>query len=149
MPCVTATSDFCRSTIESSTTINTNLNPGALNVGVNVSGGSLAFSTTQNLPSLAISSGQVSLLPHGGRIGREYGLGRKRTDLYIEWPVSEEQGFLGEVQRIVLELKLWKKGSLDAVLAEGQITTDADAATVLTRYEPCRRARSAALAVAA
>ena len=36
-----------------------------------------------------------------------------------------------------------------AVLAEGQITTDADAATVLTRYEPCRRARSAALAVAA
>ena len=36
-----------------------------------------------------------------------------------------------------------------AVLAEGQITTDADAATVLTRYEPCRRAWSAALAVAA
>jgi len=36
-----------------------------------------------------------------------------------------------------------------AVLAEGQITTDTDAATVLTRYEPCRRARSAALAVAA
>jgi len=36
-----------------------------------------------------------------------------------------------------------------AVLAEGQITTDADAATILTRYEPCRRARSAALAVAA
>ena len=36
-----------------------------------------------------------------------------------------------------------------AVLAEGQITTDADVATVLTRYEPCRRARSSALAVAA
>ncbi len=36
-----------------------------------------------------------------------------------------------------------------AVLAEGRITTDADAATVLTRYEPCRRARAAALAVAA
>jgi energy-coupling factor transporter ATP-binding protein EcfA2 len=35
-----------------------------------------------------------------------------------------------------------------AVLAEGQISTGADA-TVLTRYEPCRRARSAALAVAA
>ena len=36
-----------------------------------------------------------------------------------------------------------------AVLAEGRITTDTDAATVLARYEPCRRARSATLAVAA
>ncbi|WP_040839594.1 hypothetical protein [Thiothrix nivea] len=25
----------------------------------------------------------------GGRINREYGLGRKRTDPYIEWPVDE------------------------------------------------------------
>ena len=36
-----------------------------------------------------------------------------------------------------------------AVLAGGQITTGTDAATVLTRYEPCRRARSVVLAVAA
>ena len=42
----------------------------------------------------------------GGRITREYGLGRKRTDLYIEWPLDEQAGFHGEVQKIVLELKI-------------------------------------------
>jgi hypothetical protein len=47
----------------------------------------------------------------GGRINREYGLGRKRTDLFIEWPVDEEKGFYGEVQRIVIELKLLKSNS--------------------------------------
>jgi hypothetical protein len=41
----------------------------------------------------------------GGRINREYALGRKRTDLIIEWPTSE-QGFYGNVQRIVIELKI-------------------------------------------
>jgi hypothetical protein len=28
----------------------------------------------------------------GGHLNREYGLGRKPTDLFIEWPVSEEDG---------------------------------------------------------
>ena len=74
-------------------------------------------------PQLLMQAFLQRIVNGGGRIGREYGLGRKRTDLYIEWPVSEEQGFFGEVQRIVLELKLWKKGSLDAVLAEGQPQT--------------------------
>jgi hypothetical protein len=45
----------------------------------------------------------------GGRISREYGLGWKRTDLFVEWPVDEAQGFNGTVQRIVIELKLVKK----------------------------------------
>ena len=52
----------------------------------------------------------------GGRINREYGLGLKRTDLFIEWPIDEAQGFYGPVQRIVIELKLFKKGSAEAVL---------------------------------
>jgi hypothetical protein len=38
--------------------------------------------------------------------------------LYIEWPLDEQQGYYGEVQRIVLELKLLHK-SLEATLAEG------------------------------
>ncbi|MEL6711207.1 MAG: ATP-binding protein, partial [Pseudomonadota bacterium] len=42
----------------------------------------------------------------GGRITREYGLGRRRTDLYLEWPVDRVAGWQGEIQRIVLELKL-------------------------------------------
>jgi hypothetical protein len=54
----------------------------------------------------------------GGRINREYGLGLKRTDLFIEWPIDEAQGFYGPVQRIVIELKLFKKGSADAVLKD-------------------------------
>jgi AAA-like domain len=74
-------------------------------------------------PQLLLQAFLQRIVNGGGRISREYGLGRKRTDLYIEWPVNEEHGFLGEVQRIVLELKLWKKGSLDAVLAEGQPQT--------------------------
>ncbi|WP_245536591.1 hypothetical protein [Thiothrix nivea] len=31
----------------------------------------------------------------GGRISREYGLGRRRTDLFLEWPVSEADGYHG------------------------------------------------------
>ena len=44
-----------------------------------------------------------------GRITREYGLGRKRTDLFIEWPLKKGD-FSGEVQRVVLELKLQRPG---------------------------------------
>jgi AAA-like domain len=81
------------------------------------------FSFKEAGPQLLLQAFLQRIVNGGGRISREYGLGRKRTDLYIEWPVNEEHGFLGEVQRIVLELKLWKKGSLDAVLAEGQPQT--------------------------
>ena len=77
----------------------------------------------------------------GGRISREYGLGRRRTDLAIEWPLQrlpvsseKESGVEGEpnwhgpIQRIVIELKLLR-GSLDSVLAQGleQTATYADA----------------------
>jgi hypothetical protein len=48
----------------------------------------------------------------GGDIRREYGLGRKRTDLLITWPHA------AGVQRIVLELKL-ARATPDKVIAEG------------------------------
>ncbi len=54
----------------------------------------------------------------GGRIDREYGLGRRRTDLLVQWPLDESQGFHGPVQRVVIELKILHK-SLDATIAEG------------------------------
>jgi len=67
----------------------------------------------------------------GGRISREYGLGRRRTDLAIEWPLqrlppSSESGAEGEgesdwhgsIQRIVIELKLLR-GSLESVIKKG------------------------------
>lgn len=54
----------------------------------------------------------------GGRINREYGLGRRRTDLLIEWPLDQQVGFFGDTQRIVLELKILHK-SKQATLQEG------------------------------
>ncbi|MDJ0703487.1 MAG: hypothetical protein QNJ46_09425 [Leptolyngbyaceae cyanobacterium MO_188.B28] len=69
-------------------------------------------------PQLLLQAFLQRILNGGGRLTREYGLGRKRTDLFIEWPLDEAQGFLGPVQRIVLELKILHK-SRQAALAEG------------------------------
>jgi hypothetical protein len=48
----------------------------------------------------------------GGRVEREYGLGRRRTDLLIIWR------YAGGVQRVVIELKIVQR-SLAQTLAEG------------------------------
>lgn len=76
-------------------------------------------------PQLLMQAFLQRIVNGGGRISREYGLGRRRTDLFLEWPLDEAQGYLGPVQRVVIELKLWKKGSLDAVIDEG-LTQTAD-----------------------
>ena len=73
-------------------------------------------------PQLLLQAFLQRIINGGGRISREYGLGRKRTDLYIEWPVDEVQGFYGEVQRIVLELKILYK-SKEATVTEGLTQT--------------------------
>lgn len=52
----------------------------------------------------------------GGYIDREYGLGRKRTDLLIRKPLTD--GYGDPIQRIVLELKI-KRGDLDSVIDKG------------------------------
>ncbi|PWQ92594.1 AAA-like domain-containing protein [Leucothrix pacifica] len=69
-------------------------------------------------PQLLLQAFLQRIINGGGRINREYGLGRKRTDLFIEWPVDEEKGFYGDVQRVVLELKILRK-SLETTLLEG------------------------------
>ncbi|MEB4589834.1 AAA family ATPase [Candidatus Thiothrix sp. Deng01] len=69
-------------------------------------------------PQLLMQAFLQRIINGGGRINREYGLGRKRTDLFIEWPLDEEQGFYGKVQRIVLELKILYK-SWEATVTEG------------------------------
>ena len=77
-------------------------------------------------PQLLIQAFLQRIINGGGRINREYALGRKRTDLLIEWPLDEKLGFLGPMQRIVLELKIWRKNrSFDAVLQEGVQQTQA------------------------
>ena len=54
----------------------------------------------------------------GGRIEREYGLGRMRVDLLIVWPQREQ------TQRFVIECKVLHK-SLEQTIAEGLVQTAA------------------------
>ena len=89
------------------------------------------FSYHEAGPQLLIQAFLQRIINGGGRINREYALGRKRTDLLIEWPLDEVQGFLGPVQRMVLELKLWRKGrNFDKLLQEGIAQTKGYAAQV-------------------
>ncbi len=69
-------------------------------------------------PQLLMQTFLQRIINGGGRINREYGLGRKRTDLAIEWPVDKEKGYYGPVQRIVIELKILR-GNLDTALEKG------------------------------
>lgn len=63
-------------------------------------------------PQLLLQAFLQRIVNSGGRIEREYGLGRKRTDLLVIWPDKEP------LQKIVLELKLLR-GSLKQTLEEG------------------------------
>ncbi|MEL6722798.1 MAG: AAA-like domain-containing protein [Pseudomonadota bacterium] len=80
------------------------------------------FSYKEAGPQLLLQAFLQRIVNGGGRITREYGLGRRRTDLFIEWPVDEQAGFHGEIQRIVLELKI-QHGSMDATLQQGLAQT--------------------------
>ncbi len=55
-------------------------------------------------PQLLMQAFLQRIANGGGRIEREYGLGRMRTDLLMTWPCP------GGTQRIVLELKVLHKG---------------------------------------
>ena len=59
----------------------------------------------------------------GGRIEREYGLGRGRTDLLIVWPIGErganpQAGQNRQTQKVVVECKMLHRGP-EATLREG------------------------------
>ena len=54
-------------------------------------------------PQLLLQAFLQRIVNAGGRIDREYGLGRKRTDLLIQWPHD------GGVQKVVIELKILYK----------------------------------------
>jgi len=69
-------------------------------------------------PQLLIQAFLQRIINGGGRINREYGLGRKRTDLSIEWPIDPDQGYFGEVQRVIIELKILHN-SLDTTIEKG------------------------------
>jgi len=60
-------------------------------------------------PQLLLQAFLQRVVNGGGRIAREYGLGRGRTDLFLQWPLTE-QGYTGPMQQVVLELKIQHKG---------------------------------------
>lgn len=63
-------------------------------------------------PQLLLQAFLQRILNSGGRIEREYGLGRMRTDLLIVWP----QG--NQTHKIVIECKILHK-SLEQTIADG------------------------------
>ena len=63
-------------------------------------------------PQLLLQAFLQRIVNSGGRIEREYGLGRRRTDLLIVWPQGER------ARKIVIECKVLHK-SLEQTLAEG------------------------------
>ena len=63
-------------------------------------------------PQLLMQAFLQRIINRGGRVEREYGLGRMRTDLLVVWPYADG------VQRSVIELKILY-GSLDRTLEEG------------------------------
>ena len=69
-------------------------------------------------PQLLLQAHLQRIVNGGGRIEREYALGRGRTDLLIVWP----QG--GRERRFVVELKV-RRGELERTVAEGTKQTRA------------------------
>jgi hypothetical protein len=77
------------------------------------------FDYKEAAPQLMMQAFLQRIVNGGGHINREYGLGRKRTDLLIVWPLDEGQGMHGPLQRIVVELKLRRGEALETVIAKG------------------------------
>jgi len=67
-------------------------------------------------PQLLLQAFLQRVVTSGGRIEREYGLGRGRTDLLILWPRSG--GPPGHANRFVIECKVLHK-SLERTIREG------------------------------
>ena len=65
-------------------------------------------------PQLLLQAFLQRIVNSGGRIEREYGLGRMRTDLLIAWPLPGD----APVQRVVIECKLLYK-SLEQTITAG------------------------------
>lgn len=67
-------------------------------------------------PQLLMQAYLQRVVNGGGYIDREYGLGRRRTDLLIRKPLTD--GYGGPVQRVVLELKILR-GDLEKTIVKG------------------------------
>ena len=68
-------------------------------------------------PQLLLQAFLQRIVNGGGRIEREYGLGRRRTDLLVIWPIGKKEEGFSTVQKVVIELKILRK-SLQKTLKE-------------------------------
>ena len=76
-------------------------------------------------PQLLMQAFLQRVVNSGGRVEREFGLGRMRTDLLVLWPLTEAQPgqpswtrWQGPVQKTVIELKILYKG-LEKTIEDG------------------------------
>lgn len=74
------------------------------------------FDYKESGPQLLMQAFLQRIVNGGGYIDREYGLGRRRTDLLITKPLSEQYG--GPKQYIVLELKILRS-NLEKTIEKG------------------------------
>jgi hypothetical protein len=82
-------------------------------------------------PQLLMQAFLQRIVNSGGRIEREYGLGKMRTDLLLLWPLEQAAPgrppwtrWQGPVQKVVIELKILYK-SLEKTIADGTKQTNA------------------------
>ena len=69
-------------------------------------------------PQLLLQSFLQRVVNSGGRIEREYGLGRGRTDLLVVWPRGDPSNPESTVDKFVIECKVLHK-SLERTVGEG------------------------------
>jgi hypothetical protein len=81
-----------------------------------------SFGYIEAAPQLLMQAFLQRIVNGGGHINREYGLGRKRTDIFIEWPLDENLGIHGPLQRVVIEIKL-RRGALETEIEKGLLQT--------------------------
>ena len=70
-------------------------------------------------PQLLMQAFLQRILNSGGRVEREYGFGRKRTDLFVSWPCD------GGMQKVVIELKVRRNEAPEIIIKEGLAQTRA------------------------
>jgi len=75
------------------------------------------FSYKEAGPQILLQAFLQRIINGGGRIDREYGLGRTRTDLFIIWRLKD-----GSFQRVIIELKILRR-SLEQTIIDGMVQT--------------------------
>lgn len=75
-------------------------------------------------PQLLLQAFLQRIVNSGGRVEREYGLGRMRTDLLVAWPLARNDGEPYGWQKAAIECKL-RHGGLEKTVRDGLAQTRA------------------------